>query len=128
MKDRIFYLFGIIGIVFVSYLIIGGMIKQWSLDRNLEFSTAIATGRFSSMRTSHSFYYNFIVNKKEYQGSGRYYPKSEIISAGDTVDVVYDRTNPDNNETYRDYKKERPFIIPGFISIGLLIWWRYRGK
>lgn len=49
--------------------------------------------------------YKFFINGREYYGNGKHYSKSDTFLVGDTITVVYDRTNPDNNEPYKDYKK-----------------------
>lgn len=103
LKDSIFWLFGIICMIFVAYLLIGSIIKKQSLDKNLEYSKAIVIDHFFTIRYSHYFSYEFFVEEKKYQGSGKHYPKSDALSVGDTITVVYDKTNPNNNRTERDY-------------------------
>lgn len=68
--------------------------------------------------------YKFFVNEQEFHGSGKHYPKDDTFSIGDTVIIVYDRLNPDNSKTYRDYvssQEEAPFIMPFLILAGLLL-------
>ncbi|RGN32271.1 DUF3592 domain-containing protein [Bacteroides oleiciplenus] len=131
IKYYISYSFGIVAILFISYLVIGGFIKKQSLGRNIEYAKAIIIDHFYTIRYTDFFSYKFSVNGQEYHGSGWHYPDSDTFSVGDTIRVVYDKVNPDNNKTYRDYiysQKESPFIIPVLILMVLLPLWRYRKK
>ena len=103
LKDSILWLFSIICWVFLAYLLIGGIIKKQSLYKNLECSKAIVIDHFYTIRYNDFFSYEFFVGDNKYQGSGNYYPKSDALSVGDTITVVYDKTNPDNNIPERDY-------------------------
>lgn len=103
IKDAILWLFSIICGVFLTYLLIGGIIKKQSLDKNLEYSKAIVIDHFFTIKYTDYFSYEFFVEDKTYQGSGKYYPKSGALSVGDTIIVVYDKTKPDNNIPERDY-------------------------
>lgn len=78
-------------------------IKDQSLDENLEYSNAVIVKFYLGMRARHRLDYKFFVEKKEYTGSGTYYPTSDTFSVGDTIVIVYDKTNPDNNMSERDY-------------------------
>jgi hypothetical protein len=102
-KDIILNLFSIIVMMFIAYLLIGGYIKKKSLDSNLGFTDAVVIDNFYSIRTENYFTYKFSMNEKLYQGSGKHYPKSDTLLVGDTILIVYDKTNPDNNKPYRDY-------------------------
>ena len=46
--------------------------------------------------------YEFFVSGTKYQSSGQHYP-SDTLAVGDTIIVVYDKTNPKNNKAWRDY-------------------------
>lgn len=102
-KDIALYLFSVIGITFILYLLIVGNIKRKSLERNLEYTKAIVD-KFYAIKHTDYLGYKFVVNEREYHGNGRYYSKSDTLSIGDTIVVVYDKVNPSNNKTYRDYK------------------------
>lgn len=104
LKDIVLWLFSIICGIFLAYLLIGGIIKKRSLDKNLEYSKAIVIDHFYTIRYTDYFSYKFSVGEKEYQGSGRHYPASDTLVVGDTILVVYDRANPNNNKPWRDYK------------------------
>jgi len=109
LKDPILWLFSIICVIFLAYLLIGGIIKKQSLDKNLEYSKAIVIDHFFTIRYTDYFSYEFFVEDKKYQGSGEYYPKSDTLSVGDTITVVYDKTNPDNNRPEREYSSFLPY-------------------
>ena len=102
LKDIALYLFSVVGIMFISYLLIGGYLKKRSLNNNLRYSEAIIIGHFYTIRYTNYLNYTFVVDEKEYQGSGRYYPATDTFSVGDTILVVYDKTNPSNNKPSRD--------------------------
>ncbi|MDD3404758.1 MAG: hypothetical protein PHH23_00595 [Paludibacteraceae bacterium] len=104
LKDTIYWLFSIMCGVFIAYLLIGGIIKKRSLDKNLEYSKAMVIDHFYTIRYTDYFSYEFFVEEKKYQGSGKHYPTSDALSVGDTITVVYDKTNPDNNRSARDYR------------------------
>ena len=104
LKDTILWLFSIICGIFLAYLLIGGIIKQRSLDKNLEYSKAIVIDHFYTVRYTDYFSYEFFVEEKKYQGSGKHYPASDTLPVGDTITVVYDKTNPDNNRPERDIR------------------------
>ncbi|WP_147336338.1 DUF3592 domain-containing protein [Bacteroides oleiciplenus] len=88
----------------MSYLIFGGVAKRNSLNKSVEYTDAVIVDFSSGPRMRCYLDYKFFVNGKAYHGSGKYYSKSDTLSIGDTVVVVYDRTNPNNNKVYRDYK------------------------
>lgn len=103
LKDTILWLFNIICGIFLAYLLIGGYIKKQSLDKNLGYSKAIVIEHFYTIRYTDYFSYEFFVEEKKYHGSGKYDPKSDALSVGDTIIVVYKKTNPDNNRPEKDY-------------------------
>lgn len=103
LKDTLLWLLSIFCGIFIAYVLIGGIIKKQSLDENLEYSKAIVIDDFFTIRQSDYFSYNFFVDENEYQGSGKYYRATDTISVGDTIIVVYDRTNPDSNKPERDH-------------------------
>lgn len=92
-------------IVFMSYVLFVEITKINSLDKNIEYTNAVIVGFSTGVRGSRWIDYKFFINDKEYHDNGRHYPKSDTLSIGDTIAVVYDRTNPDNSRTYRDYKQ-----------------------
>lgn len=103
LKYPILWLISITCGIFLAYLLIGGIIKKRSLDKNLKYSKAIVIDHFFTVRHTDYFSYEFFVEEKKYQGSGKHYPTGYALSVGDTITVVYDKTNPDNNRPERDY-------------------------
>ena len=77
-------------------------IKQQSLEEHIEHTNAVVVKLYSSTRMSNYLDYKFFVGKKEYHGSGYWYPKSDTLSVGDSINIVYDTINPKNNEPWRD--------------------------
>lgn len=105
-KDIVYYAISIICFTFLAYLVAGGIIRKRSLDKNAEYTKAIVIDHFYTVRYTDYFSYKFFIDNKEYQGSGRHYPASDTLSVGDSIVVVYDRTNPDINKPERNYKKD----------------------
>jgi len=103
LKDIISWLFIISLGATLAYLIIGGLMKRQSLNKNWEYAEAVVMDHFSRIRYTHYFSYKFSVGENEYQGEGRYFSENDTISAGDTITVIYDRTDPNNSATLRDY-------------------------
>ena len=54
-KYYISYSFGIVAILFISYLVIGGFIKKQSLGRNIEYAKAIIIDHFYTIRYTDFF-------------------------------------------------------------------------
>ena len=103
LKDVIAWSY-IIGLwAILAYLIIGGLMKRQSLNKNWEYAEAVVMDHFFRIRYTHYFSYKFSVGENEYQGEGRYFSENDTISAGDTITVIYDRTDPNNSATLRDY-------------------------
>lgn len=100
----VYYAISVICFSTLLLLIIGGIVKNRSLAKNAAFTKAIVLDHFYGIRYSDFFSYRFSIDNQDYQGSGRYYPETDTISAGDTIIVVYDRTNPNNNRAKRDFK------------------------
>jgi len=104
LKETVLWLFSIICGIFLTYLLIGGIIKKRSLDKNLEYSKAIITDHFYTIRYTDYLPIVELLEEKKYQGIGKHYPASDTLSVGDTITVVYDKTNPDNNRPERDIR------------------------
>lgn len=79
--------------------------KNYSLKVNITFSKAVIIKFSTGPRMRNYIDYKFIVNEKLYEGTGRYYPKDDVLSVGDSIMIVYDKTNPNNNKAMRDYYK-----------------------
>lgn len=98
-RKNIPWLFSLILFIFF----INSFNKNSSLKRNLEFSNAVILEFQSGTRQRNYLNYRFISNGEKYIGTGRYYPNSDIFAVGDSILIVYDRANPENNKTRRDY-------------------------
>lgn len=104
-KDKFNYvLFAIICISTCSFLLYDYS-KLTSLKSNLEYAKAIITDISKGTKGRRYIDYIFFVNKKQYKGYGKHYLKSDTFLIGDTILIVYDKTNPGNNRTYRDIYK-----------------------
>jgi hypothetical protein len=96
----------ILCVIFIAsmfYCIIYKTREYKSLSNNLEYSNATIIGFSPGPRMRYYLDYKFFVEEKEYQGGGRHYPASDTLVVGDTIIVVYDKTNPKNNKAWRDY-------------------------
>lgn len=100
-KDKILYLFSFVTLLIVLYLLVGGFLKKKSLENKIEYTNAAIT-EFTQIRYAKFFRYVFCINGKTYYGSGRYYPDSDSISVGDSILIIFDKTNPENNKAARD--------------------------
>ena len=102
---RFIYVIALIYIIIAIYIgIIIPLKNNKSLKNNLQYEKAIIFSFDTGARASRYINYEFFVDGERYQGDSRYYPQSNILSLGDTIIVVYDKTNPNNNRAYRDYK------------------------
>ena len=102
-KDIILYLFSGILFIFTSYILIGGFFKQLSLSKNGKDIDAVIIRLHEGSKGWNSLYYNYFINDIKYQGSGRYYPKSDTLSIGDTIIIIYDKTNHASSKPVRDF-------------------------
>lgn len=108
LKDIIAWSY-IIGLgALLAYIIIGGLIRRQSLNKNWAYAQAIVIDDFTSYKSTDYFRYTFSIGENVYKGSGTYDRDSEIVLVGDTVTVIYDKTDPENNMALRDYMNE-PF-------------------
>lgn len=103
-QDKILWIITIVIILSTFFLFRSGFIKNQSLRENKECSQAIITDFSTGVRGRHYLEYKFFVDEKEYFGSGRYFPRTDMVYLGDTIPIVYDRTNPKNNKTLRSFE------------------------
>jgi len=101
-KEIGYYIFSVPLIVFVVYLVVGGVLKQTSVSRNAEETYAIITEFRSGPRGSYYLSYRYFANGTEHQGGGRHYPKNDNFSIGDTIIIFYDARRPANSRPKRD--------------------------
>ncbi|WP_349854679.1 DUF3592 domain-containing protein [Bacteroides cellulosilyticus] len=84
-----------------------------SLRKNKVYTTAIITDETFMIKGRNYYVYKFKVGGKEYEGHSIFYRNSPI-SAGDSVRIVYDKTNPDYSMTVRAYYSSVYLRITGF--------------
>ena len=96
--------FSAIGLLFLMWLLIGGIVIKRKLDNNLESTNAVVIDHFYSIRQTNYFSYNFYVDTVLYEGRGWYYPESDSFGVGDNIEVVYCSIDPSNNEPQREYR------------------------
>jgi hypothetical protein len=104
--------------LFVAYIIVDYVYNQQSLKENAKNESATIK-EFTSSKNGHYFIYQFNINGNEYKGRGTYYPNGDKLSIGDTISIVYDKTNPANNQSIRDFEKKIDFF-PLFIIIPIM--------
>jgi len=102
-KDIIFYLISAVLFIFTAYICIGGFLKQSSLRKNGKDIDAVIVRLHEGSRGWNSLYYHYFIDDVKYQGSGRYYPKTDVLSIGDTIVIVYDKTNLSSSKPLRDF-------------------------
>lgn len=101
-KDIFLILLTFIIMVSTFYILIGDIIRERSLNANLKYTNAVIVNFSSGPRLRYYVEYKFSVNNNEYQGSGKHYPNTDVFSINDTILVVYDKSNPNNNKPWRD--------------------------
>lgn len=101
---KFFKEYGIAFIIFLPFVLYG-YIKYNQLKDNIEYTQAVILDDFRQIRRTSYFSYEFFVKGVKYTGSGEYNPKTDTIQAGDSVKIVYDRTDPSNNETLKIFNK-----------------------
>ena len=103
-KNIIAWIIAVIGFGFLAYLLVGGILLKRQLDNNLESARAVVIDRFYSIRQTNYFSYTFYVDTVMYEGRGWFYPESDSFSVGDSIEIVYCRLDPINNEPKREYR------------------------
>lgn len=96
MKKIIEYIILIALTCFLAYILIGGFIKKKSLHDNAENALAIVMDSSVTTRNGNRFFYKFKVDNTEYIGNWVNFRDNPLL-AGDTILIVYDTTNPENN-------------------------------
>jgi len=118
-------------VIFIIYAVTIVSIRKKSLSENMEHIYVAVDSIHNSVRGRNRLHYDFLVREIQYHGTGTYYPNHIDISIGDSVPVVYDVTNPKNNELLWDYnadKKIFSYAIPISLLIGLYYIWKWRKK
>ena len=106
-KEEIpFILIGAIFVTVLAYMLIIELKKQKSLELNWEYCDAVILNFVPGMRGRYSLEYIYFINETKYQGRGTHYPKSDTLSIGDTIVIVYDKTNPAYSKHERDFYRK----------------------
>ena len=102
-QEKPFILIGAAFFIFLLYLLTLQENKMKLLKSNIEYTNAVILDFSSGPRGRHYLDYVFLVNGTNYHGSGKHYPNSDTLSKGNSIVIVYDKTNPDNNKPERDF-------------------------
>lgn len=106
-------------ILFISIYISIGLIIRYirddSLNKNSVETKAVVTEFYSISFTTY-YEYNFEVNGIKYEGSDRRNPNSNEIAIGDTIIILYDRTNPKNNRPISLYPYDDSATTTGSVK------------
>lgn len=95
---------GIVIIILTPFFMFGHY-QQKALEKNGVYTTAVIY-KLTSAKASKGnpkIYYSFSVDGIKHKGNGRLYPRRDTFFLGDTIVIIYDRTNPSNNTTKRDF-------------------------
>jgi hypothetical protein len=90
-------------VILSSCLFIFDYRRTKSLKLNIEYADAVIYNLSIGMKANYYLYYKYVINDIKYQGNGRWYPKSDTLSIGDTILIVYDKSNPSFSKPERDY-------------------------
>lgn len=126
MKNILAYFVIVFSVLFVLSVTIWQTNRNISLDKNLKYGKAVITEFGLSGKGLHYLNYEFVVDGKKYQGSGVHYPHTDTLSIGDTIEIFYDETDPENNTQLRSYRpsfwsgdNRRYYIVPVPIDTNL---------
>lgn len=101
--DKVFITIAILFAMWGAYFVYSkGYAPLTSLKKNKVYSIAIATGETYILKGSRFYIYRYEVENKEYEGNARLY-SNMVVSTGDSVRIVYDKTNPDFSMSENDY-------------------------
>ena len=101
LKDKFCIGLNVILVPLILYITIVGYLSYSSLSKNKEFARAVITN-FSTIKNRNYLEYIFLLDTTVYEGEGRYFPRKDSFVIGDTIVIVYDKTNPKNNRPWRD--------------------------
>lgn len=91
--------------VVLAIFVVIGTIKKRSLYKNAEVTNAIVIDHFFRVRYEDYYSYKYVVDNKEYQGSGHYNSVFPTVSVGDTVVVIYNQKNPKQSQPKREIRR-----------------------
>jgi hypothetical protein len=113
-----------IGICCLSIFMIKGYTENHDILENKEYNQAKIIDIYR-IRYSDYCKYSFHVKASIYYGTGKYYAGYGNI--GDSIKIVYNKTNPSNNKTEEGLKNYNTLkILSLFVILASLLWWRFR--
>ena len=95
----------VLGIILLGILMYGVVINQKkynSLKSNWKYTDGIINELYLGTRASWRLRYNYFIDGNIYEGRGHWYPNSDTLSVGDTIEIVYDTTNVSYSRVARD--------------------------
>jgi len=101
-QDKVYIALAVLIVLFTFFVLRNSYIERQSLRNNKEYAYAVITDFRRGTRGSHRLEYKFFVGERRYNGSGVHHPEIDMVSVGDTIVIVFDRKNPENNATLRD--------------------------
>jgi hypothetical protein len=117
-----------------------GTLRNIILENRGIYTSGIVYNRIEEFRNI-STHYSFVVNGQKYFGKStkpedvKYLTKTwikgeNVFIIGDTIDIVYDKTNPANNKSARDFDRNglNPIYLLIIIPIFAIFvyYWRYK--
>lgn len=93
-EDRKLHLIIIAMAIVIVLLGINGLRNSFLLRKNPVKVKAVVTKIYTTRQTDY-YDYIFVVNNISYDGSEVY---NNTLFVGDTIDIIYQKTNPKNNE------------------------------
>jgi hypothetical protein len=119
--DVFSYFIAFVLILGLAFLTIKGCREQNSIDNNIAYTKAqimeIYKVRFSTYCS-----YQFMIDSTLYKGDAAYYGKFGLV--GDSIVIVYDKTNPSNNKSETSFEDYSIFkILLLYLFMIILSWW-----
>ena len=112
--DKVFITIAVLFTVWGAYFVYTkGYGPLNSLKKNKVYSTAVVTGETYILKGLKFYIYRYEVENKEYEGNARLY-SNMAMPAGDSVQIVYDKMNPDFSMSVKDYFSCDYLKIVGF--------------
>jgi hypothetical protein len=117
-----------------------GTLQNIILENRGIYTSGIVYNRIEGFRNI-STHYSFVVNGQKYFGKStksedvKYLTKTwikgeNVFVIGDTIDIMYDRTNPANNKSAKDFYSKGLKLVYLLIIIPIIAiciyYWRYK--
>jgi hypothetical protein len=130
--DKIVYIFWIIPAGgFLAFIIVGTIVNYVSLSKHTEYTYGVITEFYRGAKGRNKLDYEFEANGKIYKHNATHY-SNDSLSVGDSIIVMYDRTNPKMSLAWRDYENDKFWfkyiIFPAVALISLYYWWKWRRR